>query len=106
MSDLNVNGVLDQIRVVGTQASAGVRNQSSVSGPVSFGTILKHALDKVNEQGEAADRLQDAFELGDPKVDLSTVMLAGAKAEISSTALVQVRNRLVSAYQDVMNMPL
>lgn len=106
MNDLNIGGVLAQIRALGTQASASAKPQAAASEPVSFGAVLKDALDKVNEQGEAVDRLENAFELGDPKVDLSTLVLAGAKAEISSRAVLQVRNRLVSAYQDVMNMPL
>lgn len=106
MNDLNVSGVLSQIRSLGAQASTSPKSQPAVAEPFSFGAVLKGTLDKVNEQGEAVDRLENAFELGDPKVDLPTLMLAGAKAEISSRALLQVRNRLVSAYQDVMNMPL
>ena len=44
--------------------------------------------------------------MGDPQTDLAQVMLASGRAQVSFTALNEVRNRLVSAYQDVMNMPI
>jgi flagellar hook-basal body complex protein FliE len=46
------------------------------------------------------------FEMGDPKVDLSQVMISQQKANISFQAVSQVRNKLVSAYQEIMNMPI
>ena len=106
MNDLSVGGVLAQIRLLGSQASTAAKAQATTTEPVSFGAVLKNALDQANELDEKADRLVNAFELGDSRVDLSAVVLAGAKADIAGTAIVQVRNRLVSAYQDVMNMPL
>ncbi len=69
----------------------------------SFGSLMQQAVNRVNEtQMQAAD-LSQAFELGD-KVDLSQVMIAVQKSRISFEALIQVRNKLLSAYQDVMNM--
>jgi len=106
MNDLGVGGVLAQIRLLSLQAGTSIKAQPATTEPVSFGAVLKNALDQATELDEKADRLATAFELGDARVDLSAVMLAGAKADIASTAIVQVRNRLVSAYQDVMNMPL
>ena len=44
--------------------------------------------------------------MGDPPADLARVMLASGRAQVSFTALTEVRNRLVNAYQDVMNMPI
>ncbi len=69
----------------------------------SFGSLMQKAVNQVNEtQMQAAD-LSQAFELGD-KVDLSQVMIAVQKSRVSFEALIQVRNKLLSAYQDVMNM--
>ena len=56
--------------------------------------------------GELAAQKQRAFELGDSNTDLSSVMLATTKAQVSFRAMVEVRNRVISAYQDIMNMPL
>jgi flagellar hook-basal body complex protein FliE len=50
--------------------------------------------------------LATRFELGDYKVSLSEVMIAGAKSQVQFRGLVEVRNRVVAAYQDVMNMPI
>ena len=47
-----------------------------------------------------------AFEMGDPNVNLSEVMVAIQKANVSFQAMTQVRNNLVSAYKDIMNMPV
>jgi len=73
---------------------------------VDFGHALKSALDKVNETQKTARALSDKFDAGDPKIDMAEVMVAIQKANVSFQAVTQVRNKLVSAYQDVMNMPI
>jgi flagellar hook-basal body complex protein FliE len=73
---------------------------------VDFGDVFKNALDKVNETQQTASRLSSRFEAGDPKVDVAQVMIAMQKANVSFQAVTQVRNKLVSAYQDIMNMPI
>jgi flagellar hook-basal body complex protein FliE len=50
--------------------------------------------------------MSDAFVKGEPNVDLTEVMVAVQKASLSFQAMTQVRNKLVQAYQDVMNMPV
>jgi flagellar hook-basal body complex protein FliE len=47
-----------------------------------------------------------AYEKGDPTIDLPQVMIAAEKASVSFQAMTQVRNRLVSAYEDIMKMPI
>ncbi|MCZ8062207.1 flagellar hook-basal body complex protein FliE [Silanimonas sp.] len=89
----------------GTNAPAGVGGAAGVGAP-SFGDALGNALKKVNSlQAETRD-LQAAFERGDPKADLARVMVAAQASSVAFRATVEVRNRLVQAYQDVMNMPL
>ncbi|TBR12875.1 MAG: flagellar hook-basal body complex protein FliE [Lysobacter sp.] len=71
-----------------------------------FGASMSKALDNVSRvQNEAGD-LQKAFELGDPRADLARVMVAMQQSQVAFRATVEVRNRLVQAYQDVMNMPI
>jgi len=60
----------------------------------------------VNETQSRSSALQTAYELGDKSVDITQVMVQMQKASVSFEAMTQVRNRLVSAYQDIMNMPL
>ena len=72
----------------------------------SFGQMLKSAVDSVNETQMKSADLQQAYQLGEEGVDLTEVMIQMQKATVSFEAMTQVRNRLVSAYQDVMNMPI
>jgi flagellar hook-basal body complex protein FliE len=74
------------------------------STKVSFSDALKSSLDKVNDIQQESQRLGKNFAMGDDSVSLSDVMIAGQKANISFQATIQVRNKLVSAYQDIMNM--
>ncbi len=72
----------------------------------SFGQMLKSAVDSVNETQMKSAELQRAYELGEEGVDLTEVMIQMQKASVSFEAMTQVRNRLVAAYQDIMNMPI
>jgi len=69
----------------------------------SFADLVQQAIGKVNETQMQASSLRKAFELGED-VDISAVMIAVQKSRISFEALTQVRNKLLTAYQDVMNM--
>ena len=66
----------------------------------------QHALEGVNNAQKTSGALAQAFELGDPRADLARVMVAAQQSQVAFRATVEVRNRLVQAYQDVMNMPL
>ncbi|OFE12041.1 flagellar hook-basal body complex protein FliE [Pseudohongiella acticola] len=90
------NAVTEGRGVDGTQAS----------DKVGFSDMLKQAVDSVNETQMQSSSLQRAFEMGDPEVDITQVMIQMQKASVSFEAMTQVRNRLVSAYQDIMNMPI
>lgn len=76
------------------------------TGKVDFAQALKSSLNQVNATQRKAEQLGQNFVLGDDRVSLSDVMIAGQKANIAFQATVQVRNKLVSAYQDIMNMPI
>lgn len=109
MNTTEVQQVLSQIRALQTQAAgrpAAAGPVAPASGTGSFGALMKSALDNVNGTQAAAQKLQESFERGDSSTDLASVMLASSKAQVSFKAVVEVRNRLVSAYQDIMNMPL
>jgi len=71
---------------------------------LDFGNVLKASLDKVNETQQTASQLGERFAKGDDTVNLSDVMIAGQKASIALQTTIQVRSRLVSAYNDIMNM--
>ncbi len=96
---------LDRTGLGGMQKPGGINPNESTPG-VSFGDTLNQAIKKVNSSQAEAGKLRTAFEMGDPKIDLARVMVAQQSASVAFRATVEVRNRLVQAYQDVMNMPL
>jgi flagellar hook-basal body complex protein FliE len=104
MSDMNVNQVLAQMRAMSLEAS-GSQSQES-NGNNDFAFLLKKSIDSVNDTQQAAGKMAVAFETGDTNVSLAEVMIASQKASVSFQAMLQVRNKLVEAYQDVMNMPM
>jgi len=108
MSQMEIDRVLAQIRSLSTQmrpegAAAPAKGTSAAS---EFANILREGLDQVNRSQQSASALADAFDRGTPGVELPQVMLELQKASVSFRALTEVRNRLISAYQDIMNMPL
>lgn len=83
---------------------SGTQGISQSTSKVNFSDALKASLNQVNKVQVEAEQLGKSFAMGDDSVSLSDVMIAGQKANISFQATVQVRNKLVSAYHDIMNM--
>ena len=88
---------------LGNNGVGGVNGAASAPG---FQQTLANAIDQVSQTQANASSLQQAFELGDPRADLARVMVAMQQSQVAFRATVEVRNRLVQAYQDVMNMPV
>lgn len=88
---------------IGAGSGTSATGQSERTG---FADMLKSAVNSVNETQQKSSELQRAFEMGDPQVDITQVMIQMQKASVSFEAMNQVRNRLVTAYQDIMNMPI
>ncbi|HEY3786352.1 MAG TPA: flagellar hook-basal body complex protein FliE [Steroidobacteraceae bacterium] len=108
MSQMEIDRVLAQIRSLSNQTRVGASqaNQTQPTGPSEFASILSKGIDQVNQSEVRATQLADAFQRGTPGVELPQVMLEMQKASVSFRALTEVRNRLVSAYQDIMNMQI
>lgn len=87
-------------------ASGKALSPSEGTGKLDFSEALKSSLNQVNQMQLESEKLGKNFVLGDDTVSLSDVMIAGQKANIAFQATVQVRNKLVAAYQDMMNMPV
>jgi flagellar hook-basal body complex protein FliE len=75
------------------------------AGPASFADTLSDALKSVNENQAEASKLSAAYERGET-VDIAKVMLARQEASIGFEATLQVRNKLLTAYKDIMSMPV
>lgn len=87
-------------------AKAKLAQAPAEAGAPSFSEMLSQAVDKVNETQQASTAMANAFEVGQSGVDLTDVMIASQKASVSFQAMTQVRNKLVQAYQDIMQMPV
>lgn len=106
MSEMKINELLSQIRSISNQVEPNIKIKQDGNEESSFSTVLKTSLDKVNEQQMSAADLATRFEQGDSSVELSRVMIEMQKARVSFEAVKQVRNQLVTAYQEVMSMPV
>jgi flagellar hook-basal body complex protein FliE len=71
---------------------------------VDFASLLKHSVDQVASMQNQANSLASAYEAGDKSADLTKVMLEMQKADLAFRAMTQVRNKLIDAYTQVMNM--
>ena len=81
-----------------------IKTEPAPATKVEFSDALKNALDGVNTSQVQADELGKKFAMGDDSVSLSDMMVSMQKASINFQATIQVRNKLVSAYHDIMNM--
>ncbi|OWW21323.1 flagellar hook-basal body complex protein FliE [Noviherbaspirillum denitrificans] len=101
-----IEAMIAQLRAAATRPDGPVNPiQGEKAAPkVDFGSALKSALDQVNTAQNKSEELAKKFVLGDDSVSLSDVMINSQKANIAFQATIQVRNKLVSAYHDIMNM--
>jgi flagellar hook-basal body complex protein FliE len=108
MSQMEIDSVLAQIRSLSAQLrpEASPSSATPAGGPSEFASLLRQGIDQVNQNQQRAMELADAFARGTPGVELPQVMVQIEKASVSFQALNQVRNRLISAYQDIMNMQM
>lgn len=109
MSDMQINQVLSQIRAMTALAQGNQIAAAGASPGVErpdFAALLQDSVNKVNDTQQTGAKLAAAFEAGDPNVDLAEVMVALQKSNLSFQALTTVRNKLISAYQEIMSMPV
>ncbi|ABD81449.1 flagellar hook-basal body complex protein FliE [Saccharophagus degradans] len=101
------NQAMNSVQGVGNSLEGvnNTRGTQQVNGP-RFGELLEQAVSKVNEVQQASGAMSQAYIQGDSNVGITDVMIASQKAGVAFDAMVQVRNKLVEAYKDVMNMPI
>jgi flagellar hook-basal body complex protein FliE len=106
MNEINASQLLNQIRTMG----AGLQVQATLPAvdPASggFGSLLKSSIAAVNDSQQHAGAMKVAFETSASDTSLAEVMIAAQKADLSFRAMTEVRNKLVSAYEEIMNMPV
>ncbi|MFK3863463.1 flagellar hook-basal body complex protein FliE [Pseudoalteromonas rhizosphaerae] len=95
-------GRSNQVNKLPTQAQPQAQPTSSAQ----FGDLLSDALNTVNGLQADAKQKVTAVEMGDRNVSLADAMIASQKSSVAFEATVQVRNKLVEAYKEIMNMPV
>lgn len=116
-SQANIQAMLQTMRSVQAQASAEVNPATNAVGNVagldqrvkeigpSFSQAVKSAVDNVNELQLRTRELQSAYERGD-NVPLTDVVLGMQKSSLAFEATLQIRNKVMRAYEDILNMPV
>jgi flagellar hook-basal body complex protein FliE len=103
MSSMQIQQVLAEMRSLQARAE-GVAPAPSGVRPTDFADLLKNSVDQVAGMQTQATQLAQAYEAGDKGIDLTKVMLEVQKASLAFRAMTEVRNKLVDAYTQVMNM--
>lgn len=105
MSITAIESVLQQMRATALQAGFAPTAPADSVETGGFAAELKRSLDNISGAQTQAYGQAEAFELGKPGVALNDVMVDLQKANVAFQTGLQVRNRLVAAYQEVMNLP-
>jgi flagellar hook-basal body complex protein FliE len=119
--DISTNSLFAQMQSMSLQASgnklpavggdmegiSGVNSAGKVnSSSNDFGNLLTDALKTVHELQQDTGAKKMAFEMGDDSVTLGDVMIASSKSGVALDATIQVRNKFVEAYKEIMSMPV
>ena len=104
-----IQAMMEQLKAAAAKPTGQPAGIAPVAGEqgaakVNFADALKNSISEVSEAQNKAGEMGKAFQMGDDKVSLSDVMISMQKASIGFQATVQVRNKLVSAYHEIMNM--
>ena len=114
----NIQSMLQTLRSYQSQAAGGMDDDGnkvgslnglsgskSTEGPSGFSDLVRQTVNKVNENQMNASKLSSAYERGEG-VPLTDVVLSMQKSSLSFEATLQVRNKVLKAYEDILNMPV
>jgi flagellar hook-basal body complex protein FliE len=94
-----------QAKNIDTSETVKISNPTNTA-PANFSAMLKQAIENVNGLQQNTTELRNGYEMGDKNISLSDVMIAANKSSLAFDATVQVRNKMVEAYKEVMSMPV
>ena len=109
LSPASIQSMLQTLRAAQAQAQDGVGLPSTIQAPGSqapagLGQLVKNAVSEVNTLQQNSRALQSSYELG--QVPLTDVVLGMQKSSLAFEATLQVRNKVLKAYEDILNMPV
>jgi flagellar hook-basal body complex protein FliE len=98
-----IDQMLSELRAASALAGGKAAGSVAPAGGPEFSQVLKSTIDQVNAAQQQAHKMAEEFSSGQSDVNLQDVMINLQKANLSFQQMVQVRNKLVSAYHDIMN---
>jgi flagellar hook-basal body complex protein FliE len=101
---MDVTNLTTQLRMLSAKAAGVTPINQAMLDQTSFSQTLTNAINNVNQLENDATAAKKSFELGDPSLKLHDVMISTQKAKIALGALTEVRNKFISAYQEIMSM--
>jgi flagellar hook-basal body complex protein FliE len=107
---IDTSQLLAQMRLAAAQAGRVEAQPARVERPVenpavaNFSSLLTQSINSVHELQQTSRTMEKDFQLGKAGVNLAEVMVAKAKSSVAFDGMVQVRNKMVEAYQEVMRM--
>ena len=107
--DIKAQNLFNELQSLASQAQSINPETNAIQGNPSgknFAEMLSSAIDNVNSMQRFSKEQAMKFELGDPNLSLAEVMIAKEKAGIAFEATVQVRNKVLEAYKEIINMPV
>ena len=107
--NLNTSALFNDLKTQSLQNSgldSELSTQSAGSSKADFSKMFKQAIDNVNGLQQNTADLRNRFEMGDKEVSSGEVMIAANKSSLAFDATVQIRNKMVEAYKEVMSMPV
>jgi len=103
MSDIAISQVIALMRTMQAAAGSEPKTAESVTG-ANFSNLMQNSIEEVNASMMEAKALATSFESGDPQISVAEVMIASQRAGLEFQAMTEVRNKLLSAYQEIMSM--
>lgn len=104
MSDVAINQVVAQMRVMAAAAQSESAPVSDGVSGMKFSAMMQDSIESVNGSMMEAKAKAKAFEMGDPQISIAEVMVASQRAGLQFQAATEVRNKLLGAYQEIMSM--
>lgn len=107
----DITEMLSKIREVSNKSKvfSDHTNIAPEAGVKSFGdvfSIAKGAISQVNQVQTTSEAMKNAYVMGDKSVSMAQVVVASQKSKLAFEGLVTVRNKILDAYKEIMNMPV
>ncbi|MDN3614409.1 MAG: flagellar hook-basal body complex protein FliE [Vibrio gallaecicus] len=103
---MRIDGLQGEMQAMMVEAANTRPTATGQAAGSDFGNMLTSAINNVNSLQKASGALQTRFDSGDESVSLSDVMIARNKSGVAFDATIQIRNKLVESYKELMNMPV